>query len=230
MPDRKNISSRMDYKNSKKKTNTLLNVLIGIVALLIIITVINIVSDNDTETAEVESNQTTTEETTDSIADEEVDEEQDTLPDSEKDITTPETEEEISTEPKDTNTIEDAATEETEEATIVSEQSDDPNVEEVIVDSSWQPIGTTQTGAHASSYTTSTTDWAEKVQALSYASGLDSSNMYVNFIGNGGSPQKSIGTISSKDGNEIYRIYLEWIDGEGWKPTKKEKLKKKDAS
>ena len=93
----------------------------------------------------------------------------------------------------------------------------------------WQPIGTTQTGAHASSYTTSTTDWAEKVQALSYASGLDSSNMYVNFIGNGGSPQKSIGTISSKDGNEIYRIYLEWIDGEGWKPTK-EKTQKKDAS
>ena len=230
MPDRKKISSRMDYKNSKKKTNTFLNVLIGIVALLIIITVINIVSDNDTETAEVESDQTTTEETTDSITDDEVDEEQDAQPDSERDNTTPETEEETSTESNDTNAIEDTESQKTEEATIVTEQSDDPNVEEVIVDSSWQPIGTSQTGAHTSSYDTSTTDWAEKVQALSYASGLDSSNMYVNYIGNGGSPQKSIGTVTSKDGTEIYRIYLEWIDGEGWKPIKKEKLKTKDAS
>lgn len=206
--------------NRKKKSNTILNILIAIVLLLIIVTVVNIVKDDDkTETA-VEQN-------TSNSSKEQKEETEEKSSDAEEEASSTEetnTQQESGTDSNSSSTIEENASEENNNDSIVSEQSSDPNVEEVIVDSAWQPIGTSQTGDHVSSYDKSSIDWAEKVEALSYASGLDSSNMYVKFLGNGGSPQKSIGTVTSKDGKEIYRIYLDWVDGQGWKPTKKEKL------
>ncbi|ALC84897.1 hypothetical protein AM499_03015 [Bacillus sp. FJAT-22090] len=214
--------------NRKKKANRILNILIGIVLLLIIVVVVNIVSD-DTETTKEEKNTEVSEET---MNDEEtgstVADENETESDQNNTTETVETEDKSeSNEETQSEENEETNTEEnTEENTeVITEASNDPNVESVIIDPSWKPIGTSQTGEHASSYDTKSVDWAEKVQALSYGAGLDPSNMYVKFLGNGGSPQKSIGTVTSKDGNEIYRISLEWIDGEGWKPTKKEILK-----
>lgn len=214
--------------NRKKKANRILNILIGIVLLLIIVVVVNIVSD-DTDTTKEEKNTEVSEET---MNDEEtgstVADENETETDQNNTTETVETEDKSeSNEETQSEENEETNTEEnTEENTeVITEASNDPNVESVIIDPSWKPIGTSQTGEHASSYDTKSVDWAEKVQALSYGAGLDPSNMYVKFLGNGGSPQKSIGTVTSKDGNEIYRISLEWIDGEGWKPTKKEVLK-----
>lgn len=214
--------------NRKKKANRILNILIGIVLLLIIVVVVNIVSD-DTDTTKEEKNTEVSEET---MNDEEtgstVADENETETDQNNTTETVETEDKSeSNEETQSEENEETNTEEnTEENTeVITEASNDPNVESVIIDPSWKPIGTSQTGEHASSYDTKSVDWAEKVQALSYGAGLDPSNMFVKFLGNGGSPQKSIGTVTSKDGNEIYRISLEWIDGEGWKPTKKEVLK-----
>ena len=68
-------------------------------------------------------------------------------------------------------------------------------------------------------------DWQEKIKALSYASGLAEDNMIIWQIGNGGGPQKSIGVVSSNDKVEKYRIWLQWVEGEGWKPEKMETLK-----
>lgn len=214
--------------NRKKKANRILNILIGIVLLLIIVVVVNIVSD-DTDTTKEEKNTEVSEET---MNDEESGsteaDENETETDQNNTTETVETEDKSeSNEETQSEENEETNTEEnTEENTeVITEASNDPNVESVIIDPSWKPIGTSQTGEHTSSYDTKSVDWAEKVQALSYGAGLDPSNMYVKFLGNGGSPQKSIGTVTSKDGNEIYRISLEWIDGEGWKPTKKEILK-----
>lgn len=213
-------NSRLNRRKNNK--SMILNVLIGIVLVLIIVTVINIVTgDDETKRAADEDSKTTIKE--------------DVKDNTESDSSTEETEE-----PEDTQSVseletteseaaEDAETTENEEnnseENITTEQSDDANVETEEVDSTWEPIGTSQTGEHVSSYDSKSVDWQEKLQALSYASGLDSSNMYVKHLGNGGSPQKSVGTITSKDGKEIYRIHLEWVDGEGWKPTTVEKLK-----
>lgn len=212
------VNSRLNKNNRKKKNNTILNVLIGVVLLLIIIVVVNIVTDDkeekdiaqkENETASVSESSEVEEEvaedtelTTEEIAEE--DEQNDTATE----------ENESTTEP---STTSDSSNE-------IAEESDDPNVEAVLVDPSWEPIGTSQVGEHVSSYTKGTVDWEEKVDTLAYAANLDPSNMIVQFLGNGGSPQKSIGTVTSKDGKEIYRISLEWVDGQGWKPTKKEKL------
>ena len=85
---------------------------------------------------------------------------------------------------------------------------------------SWKPIGTTQTGEHVSLYDGKSVDWEEKKQAIAYATGLPSDSMIFWKIKNGGGPQKSIGIVSSRDSKEKYRVYLEWIDGQGWKPVK----------
>lgn len=225
-------NSRLNRPSRKKKANTILNILIGIVLLLIVIVVVNIVTGDDTEKAKDEDTAISEE----SAAEEETTEESsESQTESDSDVADiesvePELDEASLNDTEDTEQTEDVE-ESTENTEVITESSDDPNVESVIIDPSWTPIGTSQTGEHTSSYDTKSVDWAEKVQALAYAAGLDESNMYVKFIGNGGSPQKSIGTVTSKDGSEIYRINLEWVDGEGWKPTKKEVLKAvKDAS
>lgn len=109
--------------------------------------------------------------------------------------------------------------------TITREDSSDPIVEETVINTSWEPIGTKQKGDHVSVYQKDSADWNEKVQAVSYATGLDTNNMYVMMIKNGGGPQKSIATVQSKDESEKYRVHMEWVDGEGWKPVKMDVLK-----
>lgn len=217
-------TSRRQQMKKKKKANLLINSLIGIVGILIIITLVNLLSNNDEvaeESTPVDQENPVAESTEDEgqqevesqdLTSSEVNEtDEDT--NSEETVTNEESSEE------DTTTEEPSTTGE-----VVTEPSTDPIVDEAFTNSSWQPIGTSQSGAHASSYDPNSVDWAEKVKALSYASGLSEDNMYIKFLGNGGSPQKSVGTITSKDESEKYRVYLEWVDGQGWKPTKVEVL------
>lgn len=225
MPEKNTkFDTRLDQRNHKRKKNNILNILIGIVILLIIIVTVNLVTGDDEKESATTNTKTEQEENTENESKEqEKDKESEevvgnstgsTDSTSSSEETTSETEENESTQ-----------TEENEGGTVTTEPSDETNVDSVVIDSGWQPVGTEQSGNHVSSYDNSSVDWDEKVKALAYAANLDTSNMYVKFIGNGGSPQKSIGTVTSKDGSEIYRISLEWIDGEGWKPTKKEILK-----
>jgi hypothetical protein len=44
------------------------------------------------------------------------------------------------------------------------------------------------------------------------------------FIGNNGSPSKAVATVSNKAQSEIYRVNIEWVEGEGYKPTQLEVL------
>ncbi|MCZ8541536.1 YrrS family protein [Psychrobacillus psychrodurans] len=225
MPEKNTkFDTRLDQRNHKRKKNNILNILIGIVILLIIVVTVNLVTgDNEKESATTNTKTEQGENTENESKEQEKDKESEevvgnstgsTDSTSSSEETTTETEENESTE-----------TEENQGGTVTTEPSDETNVDSVVIDSGWQPVGTEQSGNHVSSYDNSSVDWDEKVKALAYAANLDTSNMYVKFIGNGGSPQKSIGTVTSKDGSEIYRISLEWVDGEGWKPTKKEILK-----
>jgi cytoskeletal protein RodZ len=86
-----------------------------------------------------------------------------------------------------------------------------------------EPIGTSQTGTHTSSYEEGSVDWNEKLKAIRLATGLDE-NMTVWKIANGGGPQKSVAEVSP-DGKpgERYTVNLEWVDQKGWKVTSVEK-------
>ncbi|MCQ6267393.1 DUF1510 family protein [Fictibacillus sp. WQ 8-8] len=82
-----------------------------------------------------------------------------------------------------------------------------------------EPIGTSQTGPHTSSYVEDSVDWNEKVKAIQMATGLGD-NMNIWRIENGGGPQKSVGKVSP-DGEDswMYVVNLEWVDQKGWKVT-----------
>lgn len=108
----------------------------------------------------------------------------------------------------------------------VIETAGDPasGVEKEIVDPSWQPIGTTQPEPHVTTFDENSVDWKEMLDAVSYATGLSSDNMIVWFIGNNG-PNKAVATISPKDKSIKYKVYIAWVENQGWKPEKVQQLK-----
>ncbi|GIO27625.1 YrrS family protein [Ornithinibacillus bavariensis] len=91
----------------------------------------------------------------------------------------------------------------------------------------WSPIGTNQTGPHTTQFDDDSQDWKEMEQAIRLATGLAEGDMITWFIGNGGD-QKAIGTVTNKAESEIYRVYISWIDNQGWQPTLVERLKNND--
>ncbi|WP_075618153.1 YrrS family protein [Paenisporosarcina indica] len=231
-----NTQSRYTSRSNRPKKpnmNKLLNILIGVVVILIVITAGIIFFGNDEkEQAESKNN---TEETALKNESTENDSEsaQDTDTESKPEIGS----EEIASEDENAEgTTEDESEEESSEegsttgGSVTSSPSDDPVVSDTIANTAWEPVGTSQTGEHVSIYSKNHVDWNEKVKALAYATGLSSDNMIVWHLGNGGSPQKSIGTVSSKNKEEKYRVYLHWVDGEGWRPEKMDTLKTLDGA
>lgn len=87
----------------------------------------------------------------------------------------------------------------------------------------WPPSGTIQEGPHTTDYSDGSQDRIEIKRAVSYVTGIPEDDMIEWFVGNGGE-QKVIATVSNREKTEYYRVYLDWIDGEGWKPTLNERI------
>lgn len=235
--EEKRYPSRLNKKNrstapapeNKARSNSVLNMMIGLVFTLILITAAFIFLDK--EEGSIEQPESV------KIAS-----------DSEQQADEGSAEEEPAGEPAGEGTESgneeesEEATEETEEApakeepekteegkvtggTITKEDSKDPVVEETIINTSWEPVGTSQKGDHVSVYEKGSADWNEKIKAISYATGLAADDMYIMMIKNGGGPQKSIGVVQSKDQSKKFRVHLEWVDGKGWNPVKLDVLK-----
>lgn len=200
MNNSKNPQSRLDRR--KDKENRLLNLLIAAVVIaIVIVAFIVIPGGKDQSKEKAEQNK-----------------QEETVPNKEEDVKeqpTPESE----AEEDDTGENHEADEEQEADDLIITEPSEDVVVEKTMIDPSWEPVPTEQVGEHVSLYDGTSVDWQEKVQALSYATGLSEDGMTIWRLKNGGSPQKSIGIVSSTDKTEKYRVYLEWVDGAGWKPT-----------
>ncbi len=211
----KRSPSRMNKKN---RSNSVLNMMIGLVFTLILITAAFIFMDKEEGSIEQPESVKIAPDTDQPSATDDVAEES---KDDEADVVAEEPEEE----PEEAPAEDEAESAETEEGTvtggtITKEDSNDPVVEETIINTSWEPIGTTQKGEHVSVYQEGSADWNEKIKAISYATGLAEDDMYIMMIKNGGGPQKSIGVVQSKDQSKKYRVHMEWVDGEGWSPVK----------
>lgn len=217
-----NNYSRLNRKRGRNRSDKILNILIAVVVLAIIITASIIFLGGDNKNKAGEKLPDTTEENRD---DDSTSEEaagtdnnntasEDESADSGDESATDETETEETTE-----------TDEEEDPGVVKyESSDDAVVNESIIKTGWEPIGTKQSGEHVSLYDGKSVDWHEKISAISYATDLPEDALIIWKIKNGGSPQKSIGIVSTKDKVEKYRVYLEWIDEKGWKPVKMDVL------
>ena len=216
-------NSRSGLRSKRRKTNLILNSLIIIVLLLIIIVAFKIFASGGDEKVSAPKTDPKMEE---------------------KQAVHKEKEEQASSKEENTPADETAADEEkqtdeegSEQATTATEQEDDSqavvtdgggssNIIRTIENPAWKPVGTSQTGEHTPVYEKESVDWQEMLNAISYATGLDPGNMTVYWLGRDKSAaNSSIGTVYSKDQQEKYRVYITWVDGDGWMPTKVEELK-----
>lgn len=119
-------------------------------------------------------------------------------------------------------------TEETDEDVSLEEsESPDDNVQTVYT-GNWPPVGTSQEGSHdTTDFAEGSADRVEIKQATSMASGIPENEIIEWWIGNDGHNRVEA-TISNRNESEIYRIYLEWVDNEGWKPLRMEQLIEND--
>lgn len=211
MTDPENNYSRLNRKKGRKRSDKILNILIGAVIVALIITASIVFSGQDEEADKKDSlppeeaSNDSTNDKNDALENEEDEGSSSDLEIDDSDVT---------------NGSEIEKEEDEESGIVTYLDPDDEVVVESIIDSSWEPIGTEQTGEHTSLYDGSSVDWKEKQEAIAYATGLASEDTITWKIKNGGSPQKSIGIVSSKDKVEMYRVYLEWIEHEGWQPVK----------
>ncbi|MFT8320191.1 MAG: DUF1510 family protein [Bacillus sp. (in: firmicutes)] len=204
-----NSQSRSEQRSKRKKTNLILNSLIVFVILLIVFVSYSIFSNNDHKNADKSNKNSAKTEQTNKDTDKAA-------------AVNGASNEKDSTEEDE---IADEEAGKTDGDAIVTEGGSDSNVVKTIENPAWEPVGTTQTGEHAASYQGGV-DWNEQEKALAYGTGLDESDMVIWFLGNNNKdPQKSIGTVSSKDKSKKFRVYIEWVDGKGWKPTKVEEVK-----
>ncbi|KGR90729.1 hypothetical protein CD30_10235 [Ureibacillus massiliensis 4400831 = CIP 108448 = CCUG 49529] len=115
-------------------------------------------------------------------------------------------------------------------STTTVNSSSDPLVLEEIIDPNWQVTPTSQTGEHVSAYETGHIDYEEKLVTIRNAVNLTEGNVIYWSVKNNGSSDSAISVISSKDQAEKYRVTIQWIANQGWKPVKVEKLKQIDGT
>lgn len=110
----------------------------------------------------------------------------------------------------------------------IQQSSDDPNVIESYVNEAWEPIGTVQEEPHTPSYEKESQDWNEMIQAISYAVEIQPNDMFTWWVTHGETVQHRVATISNKKQDLIYRVTIEWVEGQGYKPVMVERLKEND--
>ncbi|PFY64522.1 FMN-dependent NADH-azoreductase [Bacillus toyonensis] len=83
---------------------------------------------------------------------------------------------------------------------------------------SWKPIGTKQGTKPEMKFKEGTVDWSEMKVAISYAVDVPESQLIFDFIGNNGN-NKAYGNIRDKQSNKKYKVDIDWVENQGWKPV-----------
>ena len=96
--------------------------------------------------------------------------------------------------------------------------SDDENVMYAYT-STWGPIPTVQEEPHEITWEQSSVDWKEMMKAAELATGVDVDEMYYLWV-SGNGPQSVIATFSNSSMDEHFRVYITWIEGQGWMPDR----------
>ncbi|MET1179895.1 DUF1510 family protein [Peribacillus simplex] len=233
------MGSRFNQRDQKRKVNKIYNIAITIVSILIVIVAVSIfLSDDGTD-----SKKATTEPKqiadTDSgkVADKPSGKEEETDSEKEDAVGDSKAKEEDSGE-EDSKTTEEDAEDKAEDGAdpekagdaelVEVDGSGDGNVAATYTSEGWKPVGTQQSGEHTTSFEKGSVDWNEMSKAIASGAGIDEGSMKLWWLQNGGSPSTAIGTVSEGDNPKTYRVYIEWVDGSGWKPVKVEELKTND--
>ncbi|ASI73490.1 MULTISPECIES: YrrS family protein [Bacillus] len=103
-------------------------------------------------------------------------------------------------------------TENKEEEKTVSQEKDPQT------NPSWKPIGTEQGAKPDMKFKEGTVDWSEMKKAISYAVDVPESQLIFDFIGNNGN-NKAYGNVRDKQSNKKYKVNIDWVENQGWKPA-----------
>ncbi|MGX5478568.1 DUF1510 family protein [Bacillus thuringiensis] len=103
-------------------------------------------------------------------------------------------------------------TENKEEEKTVSQEKDSQT------NPSWKPIGTEQGAKPDMKFKEGTVDWSEMKKAISYAVDVPESQLIFDFIGNNGN-NKAYGNVRDKQSNKKYKVNIDWVENQGWKPV-----------
>ena len=103
-------------------------------------------------------------------------------------------------------------TENKEEEKTVSQEKDPQT------NPSWKPIGTEQGAKPDMKFKEGTVDWNEMKKAISYAVDVPESQLIFDFIGNNGN-NKAYGNVRDKQSNKKYKVNIDWVENQGWKPA-----------
>ncbi len=102
--------------------------------------------------------------------------------------------------------------------------SDDPLVAEVWTSDAWQAYPTAQTGEHQSTFAQGHIDYEEKLQSIFSVVPIEQQESIIWSVKNNGNAKSAIAVISSNDKTQKYRVAIEWIEQQGWKPVQVEVL------
>lgn len=216
---------RSNRTEGRKKLDRLLNVLIAIVAVLILINLYFVFSNNEEKVQDDHELQSS-----ENVAPNNENDTENSSTSNEEDVDNPNTDSNVKDE---SNTDISSSSEGSNESenisnfdskTIIVQGSNDPVVEQVIIDPNWQVTLTKQTGKHVSTYEEGHIDFEEKKETIQNAVNLTSDNIIFWRIQNNGSSENAIAVVSSMDKLEKYRVSIEWIENQGWKPVKVEIL------
>ncbi|MGE8058002.1 YrrS family protein [Bacillus mycoides] len=83
---------------------------------------------------------------------------------------------------------------------------------------SWKPIGTEQGAKPAMKFKEGTVDWNEMKKTISYAVDVPEGQLIFDFIGNNGE-NKAYGNVRDKQSNKKYKVDIDWVENQGWKPV-----------
>ncbi|MEK4426347.1 YrrS family protein [Solibacillus sp. FSL K6-1523] len=216
MERKRRFQTRAQYTEEKAKSSKfykmdkMLNYLIAVVAILIVVTLGWLISRDGEPSDQAEQQQQVDKPSDEEVAQGDDGKEQSTKPIDEQDKDDEEqaVDSEQGDEPTDT----------------VVTPSTDPNVKEVHTNASWLAYPTEQTGEHVSTFEKGHIDYEEKLKAIFSVLDIEQQNSIVWRVGNNGNAQSAIATVHSKDKEKIYRVSIEWVDNEGWKPIQYEVL------
>jgi hypothetical protein len=207
---------RSEKLSKRRRINRILNILIGIVFVLILFFGWKFLLSNNNQASTAGEIDTTEGSTNTPTPEEENATGSDTNEPSE-DETSEETEEET-----------DAPESESTEHEEVTDGDPDSNIIRSIENRAWTPIGTSQSEPHTIVYDSGSTDRTEMERAISYALGYDLSNITVWELARD-SDNRVAATISTKDNSHVFRVYIEWVTDNGWKPLKIDELRENDS-
>jgi type IV secretory pathway VirB10-like protein len=233
------LGSRFNQRDQKRKVNKIYNIAITIVSILIVIVAVSIfLSDDGTDSTKATTEPKQIAETDKGKeVDKPAGKEEETESEKEDAVGDSEATEEDAVEEDSKATEEDAKekaedgadSEKAGDAELVEvEGSGDGNVASTYTSEGWKPVGTEQSGEHTTSFDKGSVDWNEMSKAIASGAGIDEGSMKLWWLQNGGSSNTAIGTVSEGDDPKTYRVYIEWVDGSGWKPVKVEELKTND--